>query len=114
MEDERDESVERTLDGLTVVATGTLEGFTRDSVKEAIISRGGKAASSVSKNTDYVVAGANAGSKATKAEEPWSAGARRGRLRGASRARPSGPRVNCMRVAHRPCGQAVPAPFEQG
>ncbi|MFV0285961.1 MAG: NAD-dependent DNA ligase LigA [Demequina sp.] len=69
MEDERDESVERTLDGLTVVATGTLEGFTRDSVKEAIISRGGKAASSVSKNTDYVVAGANAGSKATKAEQ---------------------------------------------
>ncbi|WP_062291192.1 NAD-dependent DNA ligase LigA [Demequina phytophila] len=69
MEDERDESVERTLEGLTVVATGSLEGFTRDSVKEAIISRGGKAASSVSKKTDYVVIGANAGSKAAKAEE---------------------------------------------
>ncbi|WP_062312453.1 NAD-dependent DNA ligase LigA [Demequina rhizosphaerae] len=69
MEDERDESVQRTLEGLTVVATGSLEGFTRDSVKEAIISRGGKAASSVSKKTDYVVVGANAGSKAAKAEE---------------------------------------------
>lgn len=69
MVDERDESIERTLEGLTVVATGSLEGFTRDSVKEAIVSRGGKAASSVSKNTDYVVAGANAGSKAAKAEQ---------------------------------------------
>mgnify|MGYP002277981562 FL=1 len=68
MADERDASIERTLEGLTVVATGSLEGFTRDSVKEAIISRGGKAASSVSKNTDFVVVGANAGSKAAKAE----------------------------------------------
>ncbi|WP_062386124.1 NAD-dependent DNA ligase LigA [Demequina iriomotensis] len=58
----------QTLEGLTIVATGSLEGFTRDSVKEAIISRGGKAAGSVSKNTDYVVLGANAGSKAAKAE----------------------------------------------
>ncbi|SEJ24643.1 DNA ligase (NAD+) [Demequina mangrovi] len=68
MADERDETIERTLEGLTIVATGSLEGFTRDSVKEAIISRGGKAAGSVSKNTDYVVLGANAGSKAAKAE----------------------------------------------
>lgn len=69
MEDVRDDSVPQTLAGLTIVATGSLEGFTRDSVKEAIISRGGKAASSVSKNTTYVVAGANAGSKAAKAEQ---------------------------------------------
>ena len=69
MEDERDESMERTLEGLTVVVTGGLEGFTRDSVKEAIIARGGKAAGSVSKKTDYVVVGENAGSKAAKAEE---------------------------------------------
>jgi DNA ligase (NAD+) len=69
MEDERDESIERTLEGLTVVVTGGLEGFTRDSVKEAIIARGGKAAGSVSKKTDYVVVGDNAGSKAAKAEE---------------------------------------------
>lgn len=69
MADERDESVPRTLEGLTVVATGSLEGFTRDSVKEAIISRGGKASGSVSKKTDYVVVGENAGSKAAKAEE---------------------------------------------
>ncbi|WP_208544096.1 NAD-dependent DNA ligase LigA [Nocardioides seonyuensis] len=69
MADERDESVPRTLEGLTVVATGSLEGFTRDSVKEAIISRGGKASSSVSKKTDFVVVGENAGSKADKAEQ---------------------------------------------
>jgi DNA ligase (NAD+) len=69
MADERDESIPQTLAGLTIVATGSLERFTRDGVKEAIISHGGKASSSVSKNTDYVVVGANAGSKAAKAEE---------------------------------------------
>ncbi len=69
MQDDVDESVERTLEGRTVVVTGSLEGFSRDETKEAIISRGGKAASSVSKKTDWVVVGANAGSKAAKAEE---------------------------------------------
>ncbi len=69
MADERDESVVRTLEGLTIVVTGSLEGFSRDSAKEAILSRGGKAAGSVSKNTDFVVIGANAGSKAEKAEQ---------------------------------------------
>lgn len=57
------------LEGLTIVVTGTLEDYTRDSAKEAILSRGGKAAGSVSKKTSYVVAGANAGSKETKARE---------------------------------------------
>ena len=57
------------LAGLTVVATGTLEGFTRDGAKEAIIAAGGKAASSVSKKTDFVAAGPGAGSKLGKAEE---------------------------------------------
>ena len=69
MADEVDESVERTLEGKTVVVTGSLEGFSRDETKEAIISRGGKASGSVSKKTDYVVIGANAGSKAARAEE---------------------------------------------
>jgi DNA ligase (NAD+) len=59
----------QTLAGITVVVTGSLESFSRDSAKEAILERGGKAAGSVSKNTDYVVVGANAGSKAAKAEE---------------------------------------------
>ena len=68
LEDERDASVARTLEGLTVVVTGSLERFSRDSAKEAIIARGGKAAGSVSKNTDYVVVGENAGTKADKAE----------------------------------------------
>ncbi|MER7560275.1 NAD-dependent DNA ligase LigA [Nocardioides sp. NPDC126508] len=67
--DERDESVVRTLEGLTIVVTGSLEDFSRDGAKEAIISRGGKAAGSVSKKTDYVVVGESAGSKAAKAEE---------------------------------------------
>ncbi|PVG81386.1 DNA ligase (NAD(+)) LigA [Nocardioides gansuensis] len=69
MADERDESVPRTLEGLTVVVTGSLVDFSRDSAKEAILSRGGKAAGSVSKKTDYVVVGENAGSKADKAEQ---------------------------------------------
>jgi DNA ligase (NAD+) len=69
MADERDASVERTLEGLTVVVTGSLEGFSRDGAKEAILARGGKAAGSVSKKTDYVVVGENAGSKETKARE---------------------------------------------
>jgi DNA ligase (NAD+) len=69
MEDERAELGEQTLAGLTIVVTGSLVGYSRDSAKEAILARGGKAAGSVSKNTDYVVVGDNAGSKADKAEQ---------------------------------------------
>ncbi len=57
------------LVGVTVVATGSLEGFTREGALEAIIAAGGKAASSVSKKTDFVAAGPGAGSKLGKAEE---------------------------------------------
>jgi DNA ligase (NAD+) len=56
------------LAGLTVVATGSLDGFSREGAQEAIIAAGGKAASSVSKNTDFVAAGPGAGSKLAKAE----------------------------------------------
>jgi DNA ligase (NAD+) len=69
MADERDASIDRTLEGLTIVVTGSLVDFSRDSAKEAILSRGGKASGSVSKKTDYVVVGDNAGSKADKAEQ---------------------------------------------
>ena len=69
MADERDTSTPRTLEGLTLVVTGSLDDFSRDSAKEAILTRGGKASSSVSKKTDYVVVGENAGSKADKAEQ---------------------------------------------
>ncbi|MGM7669336.1 NAD-dependent DNA ligase LigA [Microbacterium sp. A93] len=68
MEDEQDADTPRTLQGLTIVVTGSLEDFSRDSAKEAIIIRGGKASGSVSKKTDYVVAGENAGTKLDKAE----------------------------------------------
>ncbi len=69
MADEADTSVPRTLEGLTVVVTGSLAGFSRDEAKEAVLSRGGKASGSVSKKTDYVVVGENAGSKETKARD---------------------------------------------
>jgi DNA ligase (NAD+) len=69
MADERDASVPRTLEGLTVVVTGSLDGFSRDEAKEAILSRGGKAAGSVSRKTSAVVVGENPGSKAARAEE---------------------------------------------
>ena len=57
------------LEGITVVATGSLDGYTREGAQEAIIAAGGKAASSVSKKTDFVAAGPGAGSKLAKAEE---------------------------------------------
>jgi DNA ligase (NAD+) len=69
MADEIEEGFVKTLEGLTVVVTGGLDGFTRDGAKEAIISRGGKASGSVSKKTDFVVVGENAGSKETKARD---------------------------------------------
>jgi DNA ligase (NAD+) len=69
MADERDASAPRTLEGLTIVVTGSLTGFSRDDAKEAIVARGGKAAGSVSKKTDYVVAGDSPGSKYDKAVE---------------------------------------------
>ncbi len=55
--------------GLSIVATGSLKDYTREQIEEAIISNGGKPASSVSKKTAFVVAGENAGSKLAKAEE---------------------------------------------
>ena len=69
MADERDASIERTLEGLSIVVTGSLAGFSRDDAKEAIVARGGKAAGSVSKKTAYVVAGDAPGSKYDKAVE---------------------------------------------
>lgn len=69
MADERDDSVPRNLAGLSIVVTGSLTGFSRDDAKEAIVSRGGKAAGSVSKKTSFVVVGDSPGSKYDKAVE---------------------------------------------
>ena len=62
-------NLKQTLNGLTIVVTGSLADFTRDGATEAILLRGGKASSSVSSKTDFVVAGDAAGSKLQKAEE---------------------------------------------
>jgi len=59
----------QTLAGLTFVVTGGLESFTRDGIAETITAHGGKASSSVSKKTDYLLVGAEPGSKLAKAEE---------------------------------------------
>ncbi|MFZ2625507.1 MAG: NAD-dependent DNA ligase LigA [Propionibacterium sp.] len=69
MSDRTAEELPQTLAGLTLVVTGSLQGFTRDGAKEAIEARGGRAAGSVSRKTDFVVIGENPGSKADKAEQ---------------------------------------------
>ena len=63
------EKIKQNLSGLTIVVTGSLNDFTRDGASEAIVARGGKASSSVSAKTDYLVAGDAAGSKLDKAQE---------------------------------------------
>ena len=65
---EPDRAGEATLTGLTVVVTGSLTTMTREEAQEAVAAAGGKAAGSVSRKTDYLVAGAGAGSKLAKAE----------------------------------------------
>lgn len=69
-EDAPEETLAQTLEGLTIVVTGAVEGYTRESIKEAIMDRGGKATGSVSKNTSYLVNASGArSSKDKKAEE---------------------------------------------
>jgi DNA ligase (NAD+) len=63
------EQLPQTLVGLTFVVTGGLESFSRDGISETIAAHGGKAASSVSKKTDYVLVGSDPGSKLAKAQE---------------------------------------------
>lgn len=60
---------ESPISGKTIVVTGTLRNFSRDAIKELIHQQGGKASGSVSKKTDFVVAGEEAGSKLDKAKE---------------------------------------------
>ncbi|MGL5859470.1 MAG: NAD-dependent DNA ligase LigA [Angustibacter sp.] len=67
MVEDADDSVPRVLEGLSIVVTGSLEGFSRDEAREAILARGGKASTSVSKKTAFVVVGDNPGSKYEKA-----------------------------------------------
>ncbi|GLU46662.1 NAD-dependent DNA ligase LigA [Nocardiopsis ansamitocini] len=67
MEEEGADDGPRLLDGLTLVVTGSLEAYSRDGAKEAVQNLGGKVTGSVSKKTDFVVAGASPGSKYDKA-----------------------------------------------
>lgn len=67
-EDPVADEADTTLAGLTVVITGTLEEFTRDSAKAAVVDRGAKVTGSVSGRTSFLVAGASAGSKLAKAQ----------------------------------------------
>ncbi len=67
MADERGEDGPRPLEGLSVVVTGTLDGYSRDQATEEITSRGGKVSGAVSKKTSFVVVGDNPGSKYDKA-----------------------------------------------
>ena len=83
------------LAGKTVVVTGTIEGFSREEAEEAIRAAGGKPAGSVSKKTDYVVAGESAGSKLAKAAGAGRPGPRRGRL--PARCSPARPRDRSAR-----------------
>ena len=69
VEQEAVAAVTHTLAGLTFVVTGALETFTRDSIAETIAAHGGKAASAVSKKTDYLLVGSDPGSKLAKAQE---------------------------------------------
>lgn len=66
---EEKEIVESIFEGKTVVVTGTMEKYSRKEIKEKLETLGAKVAGSVSKKTDYVVYGKEAGSKLTKAEE---------------------------------------------
>ncbi|MFZ9284055.1 MAG: NAD-dependent DNA ligase LigA, partial [Candidatus Nanopelagicales bacterium] len=69
LEDQGSATTSDELANLTVVITGTLPGYTRDGAADAVTSRGGKVASSVSKKTDFVIVGENPGSKFDKAQQ---------------------------------------------
>lgn len=64
-----EENTDEKLEGKTFVITGSLEKFTRKEIEDLIEKHGGKASGTVSKKTDYLVAGENAGSKLKKAQE---------------------------------------------
>lgn len=69
MKEEIEEVADERFKGLTFVLTGSLENYTREQAGEIIEKLGGKVSSSVSKKTSYVLAGEEAGSKLTKAQE---------------------------------------------
>ena len=69
MEVIEEEGVDNRFEGKTFVLTGTLENYSREQATEIIEKFGGKTSSSVSKKTDYVLAGEEAGSKLRKAQE---------------------------------------------
>ncbi len=74
------------FNGKTVVATGSLQNFTRDGIGKKLEELGAKVGSSVSKKTDYVIAGEKAGSKLTKKQKrTWRSSSDRNRIYGNDR-----------------------------
>jgi DNA ligase (NAD+) len=69
MEEQDDEKTGELFDGKQFVLTGTLSRFTREEAKEKIELLGGRVTSTISKKTDFLVAGASAGSKLEKAQK---------------------------------------------
>jgi DNA ligase (NAD+) len=69
MQLQEEQKMPQSLAGLTFVVTGGLESFSRDGINEVITAHGGKSSSSVSKKTDYLLAGSDPGSKLAKAQE---------------------------------------------
>ena len=69
MINEPTQALPQTLAGITFVVTGGLESFSRDGISETITAHGGKASSSVSRKTDYVLVGSDPGSKLARAQE---------------------------------------------
>ena len=67
LEGNKETAADKNFNGYTFVLTGTLSNYTRQQAKELIESKGGKVVNNVSKNTDYVLAGENPGSKLDKA-----------------------------------------------
>ena len=90
------------LAGRTVVVTGTIEGFSREEAEEAVRAAGGKPAGSVSRKTDYLVAGPGAGSKLAKAQELGDPGPRRRRLPRAAGGRGAADRASSHRLISAP------------
>ena len=105
--EEGDESVPRSLEGLSIVVTGSLPTLSRDEAKEAILARGGRAAGSVSKKTAFVVVGDEPGLEVRQGRRGRRPDPRRGRLPHAARAGSGGRRRRRATTRRGPAARGV-------